>query len=200
MSRNTKIILGVLGGLAVVCLCVCVGGWIALRMSGDMLGKTMAIEDPAEAARIARNMIDYELPPGYREEAALNILVMKMVILAESGAPEAGSTRPLIILVGTSMDAGLSEDEIRNQIQDQILQSMQTQGYAMKLVDQQAALIRGQDASLYIYKGADENGNEVRQVVSSLFRGKEGMVLVMIAGPERTWDQAMVDHFLNSIY
>jgi hypothetical protein len=200
MSRNSKIILGVLGGVVVLCMCVCVGGWIALRFSGDLIGKAVAVEDPIQAARIARDMIDYELPPGYQEEAALNFIVMNMVIISGSGTQTGGSANPLIILVGTSADLGMSETEIRNQIQEQVLQSMQTQGFPLELVEQRAALLRGQDEILYIYEGVDDKGNKIREVMSSLFEGKQGMVMVMIAGPARTWDQGEVDHFLNSIY
>jgi len=200
MSRNSKIILGVLGGVIVLCLCVCVGGWIALRFSGDLIGNMAAVDDPVQAAQMARDMIDYELPSGYQEEAALNLIVMNMVIISDGGTMGGASPNPLIFLVGTSGDFGLNENDIRDQIQGQVAQSMQTQGYPLELVEQRQALLRGQDEILYIYEGVDEQGNKIREVISSLFEGKQGMVMVMIAGPARTWDQAEVDHFLNSIY
>jgi len=69
----------------------------------------------------------------------------------------------------------------------------------LELVDKQTATIRGQPVELFIYEGADREGTPVRQVVSQLFEGKSGLVMLLIMGPEAGWDQAEVEAFLQSI-
>ena len=58
--------------------------------------------------------------------------------------------------------------------------------------------IRGQPTALRLFEGTDENGRKIRQVVCG-FGGKSGDLLLAIVAGQDTWDQALVDRFLQSI-
>jgi hypothetical protein len=45
----------------------------------------------------------------------------------------------------------------------------------------------------------DEAGNEIRQVMSGVFEGKAGLVLLAFKGAVESWTQTGVDYFIQSI-
>jgi hypothetical protein len=199
MSKNTKIILGIVAGLVILCMCVCLGSWAALKIGGNSLVKTMAKSDPVEAAAMAHEMIDYNLPPGYQENLALNFWVAKMVIISKGGEVTNDPSRTMIMVAEFPSSLEMNEEDMRNQLQQQMGQTTGERNWKMELVEQKAAVIRGQDVTLMIYKGTDENGVEVKQMVSSLFAGKNGDIMLWIGGAEAGWDQYAIDTFIGSI-
>ncbi len=199
MSKNTKIILGIVGGIIVLCMCVCLGGWLALRIGGKSLVETMAVTTPAEAAAMAHGMIDYTLPPGYQENLAMNFWVAKMVIISKGGAVTSDPTQTMIMMAEFPSSLEMNAEDMRNQLQQQMSQTTGQREWKMELVDQQATVIRGQDVTLMIYKGVDENGVVVKQMVSSIFTGKNGNIMLWIGGAEAGWDQYAIDAFIGSI-
>jgi len=56
----------------------------------------------------------------------------------------------------------------------------------------------GQIVTLRVLEGTDERGRQVRQVVCG-FTGKGGDVLLGIVAGRESWDQALVERFLQSI-
>jgi hypothetical protein len=71
--------------------------------------------------------------------------------------------------------------------------------YQTNTVSVQDVFIRNQPSRLRILEGQDEDGHDIRQVMSAI-SGKSGNVLVIIVGDIETWDQAMIDKFLSSIH
>jgi hypothetical protein len=199
MSRNTKIAIAIGIGLVVLCICVCVGGWIALTITGSALGDTMAVDSPEEAAAVAQSVIDYDLPPGYQEEMAINVLFMKMVVINKGDLSSGSPSTLTIFIVGMPSDMAMDEDEVRLQFQRQMRQAMNRQDWHLRLVDEEMATIRGQEVSLFLYEGTDDMGAELKQVVSSVFEGKNGNVMFWIMGLESEWDQTEIDAFINSL-
>ena len=65
MSKNAKVALGIVIGIAVLCICICVGGWLALRITGAALEESVILDNPEQAATLARSIVDYDLPAGY---------------------------------------------------------------------------------------------------------------------------------------
>ena len=70
--------------------------------------------------------------------------------------------------------------------------------YDTRVVGTQKTTVRGQPVTLRHFEGTDENGRPVRQVVCA-FTGKSGDLLLGMVTSKETWDQAMVDRFLQSI-
>jgi hypothetical protein len=199
MSKNTKIILGIVGGIVILCICVCLGGWAALKIGGNSLVKTMAKTDPVEAAAMAHNMIDYNLPPGYQENLAMNFVVAKMVIISKGDAVTNDPSRTMIMVAEFPSSLEMNEEDMRSQLQQQMGQTTGERNWKMELVEQKTVVIRGQNVNLMTYKGVDENGVAVKQMVSSLFAGKNGNIMLWIGGAEAGWDQYAIDTFIGSI-
>lgn len=196
MEKKTKIVLGILAGLLVLGICACVGGWIALRSAGRILGDQMMLDDPDRAEALAQSLIDYDLPAGYQEQGAINMGIMQMVIIAVGGEGDTlDSSRPLIMVVGVPANMPMDEEEMALQIQ----QSMEEENLDMRLVEESTTTIRGQEVPWRTYGGANDQGVEMRQLISGLFEGKKGSVMVMILGEESGWDQGEVDAFIDSI-
>ena len=76
---------------------------------------------------------------------------------------------------------------------------MGNQKFEMIFVGEETATIRGQEVTLFNYEGTSDQGTAMKQVVSSVFEGKNGSVMLMIFGADAGWDQATVEAFLSSI-
>jgi len=61
MSRNQKILIGVIGGLILACLCLFLGGGLAFQVVAPLIGEALVIDDPGEVAALSATMLDYEL-------------------------------------------------------------------------------------------------------------------------------------------
>ncbi|MBN1538452.1 MAG: hypothetical protein JW908_17080 [Anaerolineales bacterium] len=199
MSKNTKIILGVVGGIIILCMCVCVGSWAALKIGGTSLAETMAKDDPAEAAEIAHAMLDYTLPPGYQEKIALNFFAIKMVLIYPSNADLNNASQMVIMMAEFPSGLIASEENMRNELQQQMNQKMGNRNWKMELIDEIPRIIRGQEVTLLVFEGVDENGKAMKQIMSTTFEGKSGKIMLWMAGSKAGWDQPAVDRFINSI-
>ena len=199
MSKNTKIVLGIVGGVTALCVCICVGGWIALKISGKVLQETMVQDTPEEAAATAKEIIDYKLPTGYQEQMAMNMGFIQMITIADTQSTDTENARPLIMIASMSSDIEADEEELRLQIQLSMQRSSNRQGYEMKLVEEQEVTISEQQVNLMIYEGVDEKGNPIKQIVSGLFDGKNSKVMLFIMGQESNWNQEEIDTFIASI-
>ncbi len=198
MSRNTKIILGVVAGLLVVCLCLAVVGFFAFNQIASFAGSMLTSDDPAAAEAAGQGMLDYSLPPGYSEQASFNLAFMKMVLISE-GTLESESIRPVIFLVEIGPEAQMEEEELRQQMQLGLRRSLSWQNLDMQLVEQTTITLRDREVDLLHYEGTDGEGNRFRQIISGLFPGKNGLIMLWMIGPESGWDEAQIDGFLQSI-
>lgn len=199
MSRNAKIVLGIAGGLLFLCICVTGGGLLLLRSAGDELVDAMIVEDPAEAAAIGREIVDYDLPRGYREHSAMDFFFMRMVLIAREGWAPGDASTPLITLAELPFQADLDTEEARQQTRDEILRSARDQDYDLELVSQRTITLRGQEVPLLVYEGVDEDGIAIRQIVAGFFEGKSGQVQLVILGSQDHWDARAVQAFLESV-
>lgn len=199
MSKNTKIILGIIGGVIVLCMCVCLGGWAALKIGGSSLAETMAIEDPAEAASLGHAMLDYTLPAGYQEKFAVNFFVMKMVLISRGEANIQDPSQTMIMIAEFPSSFVSNEEEMRDQLRQQMNQSVGERNWKMELVEETSRMIGSQPVTLLVYEGVDENGTPMRQIISNTFSSKNGQIMLWMAGSKASWDQSAIDAFINSI-
>ena len=191
MSRNTKIILAVVGGLiGVCCLGLLVVALVAPAALSSIIGDAIS-SSPEAAAATGQEIATYTLPAGYQEEAALNFLSTKMVIISND------SNDMGLVLMQFPSSYG-SEEQMREQIQQSWGQQTGQSGANMELIEERPITIRDQSTTLAIFEGTDNNGNTVRQAFTS-FTGNDGVVMFMAAGDTDSFDQAAVDQFLESI-
>ncbi len=196
MRKDTKIIIGVVAGVALLCACICISGFVALSASGFLVLDAMVMDDPAEVRQLATSLIDYDLPPGYREIGAMDMGFIKMILLDPDDSITPTDARPTISFIALT-NVEMSEEEIQQQLQFSSTQSRQR--VEMQRVSEQRVTLRDQDVVLSTYEGTDENGKVMREVVSSLFVGKKGLMMFTITGPEAAWNQAEVDAFIASL-
>lgn len=195
MNRNTKIALGVFIGLVLMCCCLCVGGYAIVQFGGAELIERMLVEDPDEASSLAREMVDYDLSPGYAESNALNMGIFKLAMITKAS----DGSRPILMLLEMPSSMAVDEEQMLLQFQQAMAASMGRQGFTMTLVDRGRTTIRGQDVDLLLYEDTDEDGAAMKQLVSGFFDGKQGQVMVVAIGPENGWSQTEVDAFIRSI-
>jgi len=188
-NRLAILIAGVLGVLLVCCVGVAVLAPNLRRIMQAPLWKT----DTQLAAQAARKMLDYDLPPDYQELKVLNVQGQDAaVIIAHRDRPED------MIFVEHMQDGIIANDEWRASYETRLSREIGVRRYNTQAVGTQQTVVRGQPTTLRLFEGTDDNGRKIRQVVCS-FAGKSGDVLMAIVANRDTWDQALVDRFLQSI-
>jgi hypothetical protein len=191
MSRNTKLILGVLGTIVLLGVCACVLMLFALREAGEVVSESVKI-DPTEAVALAADIADFELPPGY-ELGAMDFFGFYKAVIASSES----SDKPVIALVQMPSEAEIEQEEFKQAVERQLAR----EGYEQltwEPVDEITSQIRGEEVNFIVYQGSDESGGSFRRIYSG-FPGKDGLVFLMIMGPTDGWDQAEVEAFIRSI-
>jgi len=188
-SRVAILVAGVLGLLLLCGIAVTVLAPNLRRIIQAPFWKT----DAQRAAQAAHRRFDYDLPPNYQE---LKVLTMggedAAVIMAHRERPE-----DMIFMEGV-LEGTIANDEWRVKAEARLAREMGGRRYDTQTVGTQEMVVRGQPTTLRILEGTDENGRKVRQVVCG-FSSKSGDILLAIVAGQDSWDQAMVDSFLQSI-
>ena len=185
-----------LGAAALFCLCaVGVAALVFLRM-GQQFRQGMKT-DPQAASKAARAIADYELPPGYQEQFAMDFFVYNMVMIAPQSAQDNPSGKPIIMLA--QFKAVGNQQQMEQQIRQSFEQQAGRRGLTMKLVSVKKQTIRGEEVDVATYEGSDQNGVTLRQLVTT-FPGKGGTAMLMIMGTTQSWDEDAIDKFIESIH
>jgi hypothetical protein len=187
MSRETKLALGIVAG--VLLLCLCIGGVTVIGFGwfGQKAVQSMT-DSPAEVAEIAGDIVDYELPAGYQARFGMSLLGLKM---AAFGSSEIESQ--MIMLMQFPENFGGNQAEMEEQMRQALERQTGRRNGNMQTIDQIAVTIRDQEVILTV-----SEGNGLRQM-TGVFQGKEGLVMLMISGLIQEWDQAAIDAFIASL-
>jgi hypothetical protein len=196
MSRTTKIILGIVIALVVLCGCIAGGiaivGAIAARQVTQFAKQNISV-DATQVNQAAEAIASFSLPSGYKPAFSMNLLGFTMISYA---GPDSNS---LIMLMQYPATANLSPEELIAQMNRAMTQQQYSAGNTqMKIVEQKPVNIRGQEATLTISEGVSSNNVKLRQAYTT-FQGKSGPVILMVVSDASTWDQAAIDAFLASI-
>jgi len=197
MSKNTKIILGVLAGLLLVCLCgagvVLATGLYATKKVVDFASENIT-SDPAEVEAVAGRIAAYELPQGFQPDYGMDIMGYSLV--GFKGDETRSNSH--ILLMQFPASANLTVEEMEKQMR----QATQSQPYAygqqeLKVVETRDVTIKGQPATATIAEGTG-SGEDYRQF-SVAFEGNGGPALLVYAARMSEWDDAAIEDFLASI-
>jgi len=192
MSRNTKIVIGIIGGiLGVCCLIAIVAALVLPRMFQNF---AEGIDDPAEAAEVANSIVDYDLPSGYDEQGAMNFLGFRMAFITGP------SDQSMIMLAEFPATLARDEEQMQQQMRDAFSSRTGSgQNVSLEFVSSEDVTINGADATLGTYEGTDSQGNNVRQIVG-VFEAKSGSpAMLMIFGEQDNWDEGGISRFLDSL-
>ena len=188
-NRLAILIAGVLGALLVCGIGVTALAPNLRRIIQAPLWKT----DAGLAAQAARTMLDYDLPPDYQESQVLNIQGQSAAVII-SHRERPGD----MIFIEHVTEGILGNDEWRANYETRLSREMGLRRYTTQMAGTQKTTVRGQPTTLRLFEGTDENGRKIKQVVCSL-GGKSGDLLMAVVAGQDTWDQTMVDRFLQSI-
>jgi hypothetical protein len=190
MSSTAKIILGIIGGITVLCLCLAVAGFALFRWGGYTVTRALNT-DPATAANVSSSIAEYTLPAGFGDPFANQAAGFSMV--SYTGADNHSHIYLFQLPSYIQVDQAEIERQFRN---------AGPSGYdnpkTMKVVDSKQGTINGQEVTLVTSEGLNHDGQPYREV-AAMFQGKGGQALVVVSGLVSTWDQAVVDSFLASI-
>jgi hypothetical protein len=192
-NKNKWIWIG-LGAAVLFCCGAVLVASLVFWQAGKKLQEGMKT-DPEAAAEAAHQIADYDLPEGYQEQVAMDILFYSFVMI---GPKDSSSSVNGPVFMLAQFQAGVNQKQIEEQLRQSLEQQAGNSGLNMSLVSVEEKTIRGEETQVATYEGSDENGFVMRQVITS-FPGKDGTAMLMIMGPAELWDQDMVDAFIESI-
>lgn len=187
MNRKTIIILAVCG--IVIIVAVVLFGETTLAILRAQAWEV----NPSLASETAHTLIDYELPDGYQEQQVLMIQdVPRAVIISRRDYPG-----DLIALM--PIPSGIIENESwRTKYEEQNSRYVGQYRYATKTIKNEIITVRGQSVNLRTLEGRDQKGVAIHQTVC-LLESKTGELMLIIVASQATWDQIMIDDFIQSI-
>ena len=197
MDKTTKTILIVLGSLLALCACsAAIVFGTGLWSFGKLVqfADSSTTEDPQEVAQIASEIADFSLPDSYTTQYGIKIATFSMVQYTTR------SEQNYIFLTQFPAGTSINPDEMIRQIRDNSRNPNSVWYHTdTHLVEQKPVTIRGEETTLSISEGTDDQG-ELYRMANAKFQGNgEGPALFMIVGPADQWDEAMVADFITSI-
>jgi len=191
MSRGLKITLVI---VAIALFLCCVGGLGVTLLGARLFGRAI-ITDPDRAEAVGREIAGYDLPPGYDEMFAMDVMGIKMVAIGPTAL-----TSDFMVIMLMQFPAGMeiSREEMERQMEQALARQTGLGRADMRVVGQEQAIIKGEPVTLTVREGTTEDGGQLRQV-SGLFQGKSGPTMLMVMGEAAAWDQPMLDRFIASI-
>ncbi len=189
MTRSHRIILGLVVGTLIILVSTLAAGIIILRLADWGLSHLVENES-ITVTEVGRSIADYEIPASYDEEYAIEVANFSLV--AYQNTNQAGHIYLIQFPDAIEVDPGALAQQLHQVADD----NSWTELVAVYHIP---CSIRGQAATLVISEGFSHDGFRYRSA-SAVFAGNGGQALVNISGPADSWDQAMVDTFVQSLH
>ena len=187
-----KRVVVLLGAVVGICLLLSVALYTFGRPAFYALRARLWKTDPQLAAQVAHQIMDYDLPPTYQELKVLNEGSNSALVMI------AHLEQPADFILIEQAPNGILATEYQTGVEEKWSRNIAEHHYDTHTVSTQAVTVRSQPTTLRILEGTDETGRPIRQAVC-MFTGKSGDVLVVLVAGQDTWDQTLVDQFLQSI-
>jgi hypothetical protein len=178
---------------AIVLFCCCVAGLGGTLLGTRVFGRAL-ITNPDRVQAVGREIADYDVPSGYQELFAMNMLGVKIAAIG----PAAPADFMMIMLMQLPSGLEVSQSEMERQIEQALARQTGLARADMTEVGEEEVIIKGEPVTLIVREGVTDDGEQMRQV-TGLFEGKDGPALLMVAGEVDAWDPEMVDRFIASI-
>jgi hypothetical protein len=191
VAKSTRIILSILGAVLFLC---CVTG-LGFTLLGSRLATQAIVSDPTRVAGIRDQIVSYQLPPGYAEMFASDILGMKVVAI---GPRDTHADLLIIMLMQLPAAMSVNQADLRRQMETALAQQTGFGTADLSVVGTEQAEILGQEVTLTVREGRAGDGQTLRQV-SGLFEGPNGLVFLFATGAAETWNRPLLDQFLASM-
>jgi hypothetical protein len=191
MSRGLKVALVV---VAITLFCCCVAGLGGTLLGTRLFGRAI-ITNPDRVQMVGSQIAEYDVPSGYAEMFAMNMLGMKLVAI---GPSEPATDFMMIMLMQFPPGMEVSRQQMERQVEQALARQTGLGRADMTSVGTAEVVINGEPVSLTVREGTTDRGEEMRQI-TGLFEGKGGPTILMISGEAPAWDQETVDRFIASI-
>lgn len=192
MSRNAKIVVGLVTGLLLLCVCAAGVATVGLMgMAGTAVARALEVR-PAAVAGTASSIADFELPPGYQPQGSAQMAGFGIVYYSHGDKTRhiTLAQAPSWVNVDYGTFASFALQAAPNGLYDRQARS--------RIVGSTLATVRGEQVTLVTAEGTNTLGVPYR-TVSGVFRGNRGTAIVSVEGPISTWNQDEVDAFIASI-
>jgi hypothetical protein len=197
MDKTTKTILIVVGSLVVLCGCVVAamlgtGVWSFNKLV--QFAEKNTTEDPQKVAQIASEIADFDVPQGFGPRYAMKIATFSLAQYTTN------SESSYLFLTQFPAGTSIKPDQMMREIKDGARDPNSAwHNVDMALVEQKPIVIRGQETTLSISEGKNDQGMLYR-MANATFQGKgEGPSLLMVVAPADQWDAQMLEDFIASI-
>ena len=187
---NRKVILIVVGVVAVLCICG-VGGTLLLFNRAQQVISNTTSNDPEIVSAVAEDIVDYELPSSYTQSVSMSLLGVTMAGFTTQDEHNA------ILLFQIPPNNQINAEQFRQQM-NEMAEKQTGESYSLDQTGTRQVTIRGQMVEMLIYEGTSSSGMVFRQMMGS-FEGKNGPAWLMIIAPVNSWDQVSLDEFFDSI-
>jgi hypothetical protein len=191
MNNTAKIILGLVAGAVVLCLCVGVAGLILFRSAGSAIGQAFNT-DANQVKNVSASIADYTLPEGFGSATTMQLAGFDLV----SYTGDDGYSHIYFFQLPDGVQ--LDPAEMERKLKENTAEPGDGAVRKTEVVDQLPATIRGQETTLVVSEGVNRDGQPFRQV-SAIFQGNDGQAMVLFERPAEQWDQAEADDFIASI-
>lgn len=192
MNKTVKVLLWV-GALLGLCLCGAVVLGLGLDFAYNKLSQ--AANGQQDPVAVARSIVDYELPPGYAETSATDVVVYQMALISNEDAVDA----PTFMLIHYQWFMNVNTRKMVEDMQPTFEQNSGDSATQWTTTDQYQATVNGQTVDVLVMESLSRNGYRSRQLTTS-FKGKSGNVLLIVQGGVNSWDEALVQAFMASIH
>lgn len=191
MSRNTKIILGVVGGLALLCCVAVAVGALFVQRAGQQFAEN--IDNPEAAADTAAEIVDFTLPAGFTPEGGFSLMGIEMVFITNQ------TEDSIIMLMSFPQLFAGNEADMQQQMEDSMAEQFGEEGITFQFVEAREVTINGSPTTVNIFEGTNDNGAPIRQA-NAIFESDSGKPsMIMIVAPTSQWDAADLDGFIDSL-
>ena len=180
--------------VAIVLFCCCVAGLGMTLLGTSLIGRAF-ITNPDRIEAIGRQIVDYEIPAGYEEMFAMDMVGVKMVAI---GTSSVDTDFMMIVLMQFSPRVEISREEVERQVEQALTRQIGLGNADWVNVGQEERIINGEPVTMTVREGTTDYGEHLRQI-SGLFQGKGGPAMLIVTGESEAWDQAAVDSFIVSI-
>lgn len=189
MTRSHRIILNLTVGAFITLMSIFFTGFISLRLANWGLSR-ITEDEPTTVAEVGRSIAGYDVPAHYQGEYAMQVADFSLV--AYRNTNQAGHIYLIQFPEAIEVDPGA--------LAQQLHEMADTNSWTeLVVVYHIPCSIRGQETTLVISEGFNHDRQRYRSA-SAVFAGNEGQALVNISGPADSWDQAMVDTFVQSLH
>lgn len=187
MKHQNNTFLMAVGALIILFLCIGAASFVGIRVTEWTMSETFE-NDAATVANVGDSIADYTLPAEFGDGYAVRWEDFSMVAYTADG-----NSHIYLVQVPESL---LPEHAELEQQMRQV--SGQGDFRESRVIGRQPCPIRGEPTTLIISEGINHTGQLYRSA-SALFEGNEGTALINISGPADTWDQEMVETFIESV-